>query len=65
MGGGIGGELKTNRLLLLPVPLPTQTEIETKLNKMLKDPKNNIDMIESIVKKAYHLSDEESCFIGE
>ena len=72
MGGGIEGELKTNRLLILPIPkLDISETISSKVISLLENLKKKSDIanidyqIEKMVSEAYHLTDEEFCFILE
>jgi len=60
MGGGIEGELKTNRLLILPVPKPT-SDIEQQIEKLLNAKK--YDEIDIIVYRLYGLNTSEIEFI--
>jgi hypothetical protein len=60
MGGGIEGELKTNRLLILPVPKPKK-ERETQIEKLLQS--KDYDGIDRIVYEIYGLNTEEINFI--
>jgi hypothetical protein len=74
MGGGIEGELKTNRLWILPIPLPTDIDIKNKIEIIIDElllkmkRKENIDtldkQIEELVCKLYGLSDSEIQFIS-
>lgn len=54
MGGGIEGELKTNRLLLLPVPINNDS-----INSI-----NDIDLIEKNIQIHLNLSNEEKDYIN-
>ncbi len=63
MGGGIEGELKTNRLLLLPV---LKFNKDNDLHKQLKEIANNedkISRINNLVYKIYALKNEEIKYI--
>ncbi|MDR2708796.1 MAG: class I SAM-dependent DNA methyltransferase [Elusimicrobiota bacterium] len=62
MGGGIEGELKTNRLLLLPVPLP-KNNIERKIKALLEEKKYK--EINNVIYNSYNLSREEIDFIDD
>ena len=65
MGGGIEGELKTNRLLILPIKFPTPNEerkFETLYNERQKD--LNIDkLINNSIYEMYNLSELEILYI--
>ena len=72
MGGGIEGELKTNRLLILPIPKLDMSEtISSKVISLLENLKKKSDItnidyqIEKMVSEAYHLTNEEFDFIQE
>ena len=69
MGGGIDGELKTNRLLLLPIPMPEEkirllieSKVDLLLNKYAESnilDQNTLNEIEKIIQKYLYLSEEE------
>ena len=69
MGGGIEGELKTNRLLLVPIPIPKEKFrllIESKVDLLLDKykeinilDKTILDEIEEIIQNYLKLSEEE------
>ena len=71
MGGGIEGELKTNRLLILPVPRPSENEslFDELVSNLIENKQVGADIslldnqIEKLVVEAYHLTDEEVDFI--
>jgi hypothetical protein len=61
MGGGIEGELKTNRLLILPIPLPNILT-ENKIIKLLE--LKQFCEIDKLIYQIYMLTDEEINFIS-
>ena len=75
MGGGIEGELKTNRLLILPIPSPLKIEtnyvhdIETICSKIVSNPGEDsnltrlLDQIDQILIEMLKLSKEEYNYI--
>ncbi|MGI6567977.1 MAG: TaqI-like C-terminal specificity domain-containing protein [Erysipelotrichaceae bacterium] len=73
MGGGIEGELKTNRLLSLPIPLPDsnlESLIVTNIELLLEEYDKNglineslLEKIDFLVAKAYKLSETEIKYI--
>jgi adenine-specific DNA-methyltransferase len=76
MGGGIEGELKTNRLLILPIPIPSTIpfeyvqRIEKLSSELTKNTSNNERFslqksIDSILATILNLSEEEYKYIIE
>ena len=73
MGGGIEGELKTNRLLILPIPKFSGSETDKniellvmKINKEIEKNNNQLlSEIDSLVAEKYRLTDEEKSFISK
>ena len=62
MGGGIEGELKTNRLLILPIKFPTETE-EQDVNSLYKYHEQKTNLINEYFYKMYRLDKEEIEYI--
>jgi hypothetical protein len=75
MGGGIEGELKTNRLLILPVPKPQDVEIEKRITSLVdllllqrQNMKSSIQTeleLEHIVNTIYEFTEEEKLLIDQ
>ena len=67
MGGGIEGELKTNRLLIFPVKKLSESE-EMYINNLYDQLKSNeskvIELINEYVYKLYNINDDEIIHIN-
>ena len=66
MGGGIEGELKTNRLLILPIMLPDINNYAKQLNSLVSGnsiEKQNENQIEELIAAALNLTLEEHDYI--